>query len=455
MIPDDALAALRRYPLLEALRERRSRRFGLGMALPAGPFAHRSRHQGLRLTEGEEALLAFAACGITGYALADLAYAPGQGGTIMAGLLGRTVASGDAIQSVAVVVTNAESTYLLKRPRDYAPAEIAELVRLAAAGEYVELHRRSRIPIRAGRTTAPLDAPFNLDVNRWSLYDPAGTYFLPINDLTFLYLNGVLEVFGEPTGAFVVDERAGFRPAGLGRFARSRGGHLRDDPRDGRLLTIRDLESLVTEFVTIEQGMIVQNLGLMAQALGLGGFPHWAAHPFGWLQALGFRMAEMPASRFLGLSRPLRWMSRLLGRDVPVPLAIGLEVEGRPVLAPYRPPYHASMEAAVRAVVALKFGAEGVFRGGAATSAFREPGRLAAAASPPSAAAIDAAIAYATYVWERYGRFPAYAPPFRTVLGFQASHVDVEFYDRFYRPEALTATQREHLARWHGATARL
>ena len=51
---------------------------------------------------------------------------------------------------------------------------------------------------------------------------------------------------------------------------------------------------------------------------------------------------------------------------------------------------------------------------------------------------------------ERYGRFPAYAPPFRTVLGFQANHVDVEFYDRFYRPAALAATQREHLARWHG-----
>jgi hypothetical protein len=50
---------------------------------------------------------------------------------------------------------------------------------------------------------------------------------------------------------------------------------------------------------------------------------------------------------------------------------------------------------------------------------------------------------------ERYGRFPAYAPPVRTVLGFQASHVDVEFYDRFYRPGALAATQREHLARWH------
>ena len=123
MLPDDALAALRRYPLLAALRERRSRRFGLGMAMPEGPLAYRSRHPGLPLTEGEEALLAFAACGITGAALADLAYAPGQGATIMAGLLGRTIGSGDAIQSVAVVVTNAEATYLLKRPRDFARGE--------------------------------------------------------------------------------------------------------------------------------------------------------------------------------------------------------------------------------------------------------------------------------------------------------------------------------------------
>jgi hypothetical protein len=52
MLPDDALAALRRYPLLDALRERRSRRFGLGMAMPEGPLAYRSRHPGLRLTEG-------------------------------------------------------------------------------------------------------------------------------------------------------------------------------------------------------------------------------------------------------------------------------------------------------------------------------------------------------------------------------------------------------------------
>ena len=45
--------------------------------------------------------------------------------------------------------------------------------------------------------------------------------------------------------------------------------------------------------------------------------------------------------------------------------------------------------------------------------------------------------------------FPAYSPPYRTFLGHQIMHVDEEFYDRFYRPEVLTETQREHMSRWH------
>ena len=70
--------------------------------------------------------------------------------------------------------------------------------------------------LRDGRVAPPLDPLFNINCNQWSLYDPAGTYFLPVNDLTWIYLNGVLEIFNETTSAFIVDERAGFRPAGLG-----------------------------------------------------------------------------------------------------------------------------------------------------------------------------------------------------------------------------------------------
>src|SRR4026208_1246543 len=85
------------YPLLNALRDRRSRRFGLGMKIPGGPLAFQSRHTPAPPSEDEEAALGFAACGITGHALADLTYAPDGGGNIMSGLVARTIASGDGL----------------------------------------------------------------------------------------------------------------------------------------------------------------------------------------------------------------------------------------------------------------------------------------------------------------------------------------------------------------------
>ena len=442
------LAALN-YPLVDALRYRRSRRFGVGMEMKAGPLAFKSTAKPLRLTEDEDALLAFAACGVTGPALGDLVYSPGGGGTIMAGILGRTIASGDAIQTVTVFVTNQDATYMLKRPRNFGADEFGEVSEMSRDARYTELYRRSRIKIKDGRAEPPLEMPYNLSVNRWSLYDPASTYFLPVNDLTLLYINGVLEILSKENGAYILDERAGFRPAGLKRFARSRGGWLVDDPKAQRSITIQQLETLVTEFVTIEQGMAMQNLGLMAQAMGLGGFPHWAAHPWGWLEALGFRMQPMAATRYLGMGLLPRFFAKLFGKDTDVRLGVGLEVEGAPVLQPYCPPYYPSMAAAVRAVVELKHGPAGLFSKGVKQGAWREPERIAEGAAVIDPTVIDAATAYFEYLHGRYGRVPVYQPPFRTVLGFQASHADTEFYDRFYRPEALSETQRRHMEQWH------
>ena len=56
-------------------------------------------------------------------------------------------------------------------------------------------------------------------------------------------------------------------------------------------------------------------------------------------------------------------------------------------------------------------------------------------------------------MWARYGRFPSQVPPFRTGLAHQVVRVDAEFYDRFYRPEALSPTQRAEFARSTGPRA--
>jgi hypothetical protein len=35
----------------------------------------------------------------------------------------------------------------------------------------------------------------------------------------------------------------------------------------------------------------------------------------------------------------------------------------------------------------------------------------------------------------------------------QAQHIDLDFYDRFFKPGAYLRTHAEHLERWHGPGA--
>jgi hypothetical protein len=452
--PFDFEAALGGRSLLDALRSRRSRRFARGMEMERGPMRYKSAHAAEPLSEDELAALSFAACGLTGHALADLVYTPGDGGTMMGGFLARTVGSADAVQAVSVVVSTDGATYLLRRPQDFEAAELPDLLQMVKSGALTDLFRRSRVKLADRRLCPPLDVPKNLDVNQWDMYRPGTAYFVPINEYTYMYINGVLEFLNETMGVFVVDERAGFRPAGLGRFAKSRGGHLHDDPHARRTLTVERLESLLHSVIQIEQGMMLQNLGLMAHAMGLGGFPNFAGHELAWFEALGFRMQPTTTLEFLGAGRLVRTVATLLGRNPSLEYPVGLERGGEVLLKPYAPPYYPTMEAAVNAVVERKFGVGGVFRGGVARSAWLAPQAISDASAPISRATIDAVIAYCSYIHETYGRFPAYPAPFRTSVGFQAAHLDADFYDRFYRPEALCATHREHDAVWHAGRPR-
>ena len=86
---------------------------------------------------------------------------------------------------------------------------------------------------------------------------------------------------------------------------------------------------------------------------------------------------------------------------------------------------------------------------GITPSGFKDAKAVADASPELSAASIDAVIAYCTYIYENYGRFPAYPAPFRTSVGFQAAHLDLAFYEKHYRPEAISDAHRTHDARWH------
>jgi len=433
----------RSYPLLDALIGRRSRRFAMGMKLNGGPLAYESARMPQPLSGEEEAALAFAACGVTGYALAELPYETGNtpdagGGNIMKQFVGRTVASADALHTVTVFVTNNHGGWMLRRPQDFPSVEIAELVQAARECRISEVYERSRVRIASKRVDVPRELPYVPPFNKWSANAPGSTYFIPVNELTALYLNILLSCFSSDFNYFIVDERNGFRPAGIGRFACSKGGSLHDDPRDGRFMTVGFLESWLFELAAVEQGAVVQNLGLMGQALGLGGFPHFAAHPFGWTQALGFRMEKPRFSRTVAASRMLKFALKVSGKDIPLPTAVGLERDGKVLIKPYCPPYYPSMKEAVLAFLDTKFApGKGVFRDGGEATAWLDGTRVQNGIPEYSKAAVEATIQYCEYVYDRYGRFPAACGPFRTVLAYQAHRLDPDFYERFYRADSV------------------
>lgn len=444
----NAYDQLSRYPLLDAIIERRSRRFAKSLRLNGGPLAYESAQSPQPLSREEEAALAFAACGVTGHVLAELPYETGNeteagSGNIMTHFVGRTVASGDAMHAVIVFVINDDGVSMLKRPQDYPRAEIATMTADARARKLVQLYERNSVPIADKRLDVPREPPYVPPFNKWSANLPGTTYFLPVSELTAYYINILLTAFNEEFGYFIMDERNRFRPAGLERFARSRGGHLYDDASAGRAGTVNSLETWVCEFAALEQGEILQNLALMTQALGLGGFPHFAAHPFIWFQTLGFRIEEIALSKIIGAGPVTRRLMRALKKDVAVPTAVGLERNDVTLIKPYCPPYYRNMEEAVLAFVDYKYAeGAGTMRDGGAATAWLDGARVQSGIPKYSDNAIAAAVAYCDYIYKRYGRFPANSGPFRTVLAHQAHHLDLDFYDRFYKPEALSQRQR-------------
>ncbi len=434
---------LAQYSLLDALLARRSRRFGKGMRLNGGPLAYESIYEPTPLSLVEESILAFTACGITGYTMGELPYDTGDvaeagGGNIIMNFVGRTVFSADAAHLVSVFVLNDEGVWMLKRPQDYPRLEVPELVDSAHQHRWVELYEKSRVRIADQRLDVPREPPFVPPFNKWSANVHGTTYFLPIAELSGLFINVLLAAFSEEVAYFVIDERHNFQPAGVAKFARSKGGYLQDNLAEGRVATVSLLDTWMYEFAAVEQGAMLQNMALVSAALGLGGFPHLASHPFGWFQALGFRMMDIPFSRTIGAGPVMKGLMRVLKKDIPMPTAIGLERDGHVLIKPFCPPYYRNMEEAVLAFVDYKYAqGKGTMRDGGAASNWQDGATVQAGIPRYSDQSIAATIACCEYLYSRYGRIPATNGPLRTLMAYQAHHLDVGFYQKFYRPEVV------------------
>jgi hypothetical protein len=447
---------LDRHSLIDTFLTRRSRRFALGSNLHGSALAYRSESPPVPLSIDEQAILAFAASGVTGQVNGELPYQPDAGpetggGQIMMSMVGRTQSSADAVATVTLFITSDDGTYILPRPQDLDSSDYEALVTLGREHRFTEAYQRMRITLSDRRSEIPRELPFTPPFNKWSANIPGATYFVPVTEVTALYLTILFAALGEEFAYFFHDDRDPLTSAaGIERFGRSKGGHLYDDVKAGRVGTIDEIETYLLEICGFEQGLMVQNIALATEALGLGGFPHYAAHRFAWTKSFGFRMRDRTFAEVLHKGFFGTLLMRLLGKNVTIPQAIGLDHDGRTIIKPFAPPYYPSMEAAVRAFVDYKFApGSGFFRDTSRPSAWRDPAAIQATIPPYSEANIEAVIGYCEYLIKHYGQFPANFGPIRTLMAFQAHHIDTAFYDRFYRPGVYTEAHAKHFERWH------
>jgi hypothetical protein len=409
------------YPFFQAVWDRKSRRVGLGMEIDSGVFTYRSPYEPVPLSELEEALLLVAATGLTGLNLGDID--PSKGADALVQWTSRTWPSSCSNHGTELFFTNDRGTYFLDMWRLLPePGEIATLSGkpLEAQVEWIlELSRRARVELTPGRAELPTGLPGLFVFNHWNANQPGSTLFVPVSNMTLEYIN-LLFIYLSPEYRFaLVDEVQGGRSAGLGRWTAA--GRL--DP--ARQMGMIDLEQRVLSMQVVEQAFICQNLNLALQCLGLGGWTYTgyiARYMLGGadVPGLGFRFAEAAS----GPSVPV-------GRDG--------------VYEAFTPPYYADMREAVDAFMETKWSQYGP----QVPKAYKEPDRVVSQIQRPSAETVELVKDYCQYVYETYGRFPAYIDPMYQRLTCQAQHVDPDFYAEHYPPGALTPQHAEHFRRWH------
>lgn len=450
------LDALMNRPLLTTIWRRRTHRVSRGSDVEAGSMSWTSTEPRAPLTELEEAVL-IAMTGCTGLTMPDRPFAdPRDGKPIMAkpnlNMGGRTAGSPDNAQGTHFFLINDTGTYFLRRlppPTDGSPTPFdAETLRARAAEAKVRLLDH-RIDVPHGNR----DFPAYLDSNRFLSNLPGTTILFPVVDLSRQYINGMMYLLTQPEGArpTIVDDRNLYRPAGVKKWTKS--GFLNKDIK----LPLGTIWAMRTQ---IEADLLLQNLMLTADAMGLGAWIHASLAPPIMLGDPKFRSAY---GAMLGFDWTTpRWRpADLLRWQVPLPrhadlraTAVGLRHNGEHLIKAMCPPNYDSMGEAVDAVVSDKFGPKGIYadeglferiyRGDFGAQYLRQ-------ASNYSADVIACTRDICTYIYETHGRFPAHCDTIHVPgVWLQAHHIENGYYERFFR-SGLTEAHELHDQHWHSA----
>jgi hypothetical protein len=411
------------FPLMEALLGRRSRRFFKGASIPDGVLAYTSRHEPLPLTEMEQMLVLTAVAGNTGWhymIIRNARYAPHLSNySCAAG--GRTFPSAAGIHTSEIFFTNDQGIYFFPTRDAPALAERSEDGGLDLEGLLQAL--RARIcKLGEGRLGLPPEEPYTEGHNTWCVNRPGSLLVIPVADLAQHHLAYICYLVQNGCGIYDDINRRSI--PGLERF--------RNLINTGDPLPLSLLEQVSLAECSAELAMSCYAGALMLQAMGLGGWMFDGLNPLAVLGASG-----EPAVPGLGFCYDTneRWA-------IPNPTGLPGVFEG------FCPPHYSDMRAALESLCVRKFGPNGPFHPDT-PGPWKDSPKVRASALVYNEEFKDCVTLMAQYVWDTFGKFPGTVPSIWVLTYLQAHHLDLEFYDKFFKPGAYLETHARHLNLWH------
>ena len=420
------LEELQRFPLMHALFGRRARRFGLGMEIPSGPLAFRSRHEPLPLSELEKSLLIAAGTGVSGwnFGVPFGPARPAELGQFTQRFTGRTIPTAAGIGTPVLFHTDDAGTWLTNT-RNATPSRMRELEAIEDDTERIlAVCREHTVRLGKERLDLPAAPGHLMEPNIWMANAQGSTLFMPMGDVSEQLL-GLLAIF-LANGYVIRDDRAK-RPAGdLAPFIRS--GLLDQE----KVFPLSILELTTYEANTMELAFMGHNIVLALQALGLGGlffngvnrFTVLGAFAGDGIRGLGFRFVTDE-----------RWTT---------PNPVGLEGHFEALVPPFQP----DMRSAVETFVERRFGTGGAYDT-STPGPWKQSAQVKGTVTPYSDEFVDCMSTVAQYIHDTYGKFPATVPTIALTGYVQVQHIDTEFYDEYFEPGAYLETHAGHMARWH------
>ncbi|CAJ1504591.1 hypothetical protein MU0083_003475 [[Mycobacterium] kokjensenii] len=408
-----ALASAAGFGLFAAITGRRSRRFPVGGAIPAGALAYTSRHPVQPLSEVERALLLSLMAGGTGWH-DGITHHPGYAPALPnypGSATGRAMPSAAGFHTSQLFFTDDSGCYLLPtRDQPYREFDTIEDWISRTADSYVQLSD--------SRLVLPREEPYMEGHNTWIGNHPGSLLAFNVADLAEHLLENLW--FFAANGYAVRDDINGRDIPGVQEFSQL--AHA-DDP-----MPLSFVEQYTLTEASAELSIAAHNGALGLQAMGLGGWIFDGLDRVSVLNGFGFVADDDPRC---GPKRPAQ------------PNITGLPG----YFETLSPPHVATVAEGVQKLVARKFGPGG-------PSHPQTPGpwidsaRVRGSALPADGIA-ELVTCQASYIYDTFGKLPGTVPTVHALMYLQAQHLDTDFYDEFYSPGAYLRTHAEHQRCWH------